>query len=171
MLVDDHVAANLTGIEAIIPDFHQTDSLVGDNMEDEYIEGMVASINQPLLNSPIVFINPAAEVIGHQKTEDGRDGQREELLERGTPVHVGREILEEKVYHNCKDQRYPKSGVIAHDMCAVDAHILSEDKTYAKEKAAHHLSIAPLYDIYDLQSFPGFPGTEQEHEYADEVGD
>ena len=171
MLVDDHVAANLTGIEAIIPDFHQTDSLVGDNMEDEYIEGMVASINQPLLNSPIVFINPAAEVMGHQKTEDGRDGQREELLERGTPVHVGCEILREKVYHSCKEQGCPESGMTAHDLCTVGSYELSENKANAKEKAAHHLSIAPLYDIYDLQSFPGFPGTEQEHEYADEVGD
>jgi hypothetical protein len=81
MLVDDHVAAYLLGIKAIIPDFHQTDGLVGDNMEDKYIEGMVAGINQPLLDSPVLFINPVAEVVGHQEPENSRDGEGEELLE------------------------------------------------------------------------------------------
>ena len=53
---------------------------------------------------------------------------------------------------------------------AVGRHILFEDKADAEEETAHHLTIAALYQIHYLQTFPGLPGTEQEHEEADEVG-
>ena len=169
MIVDDHVTTNLSGIEAIVPYFQQADNLIGDDMENEDIQRMITCINQPLLDSPIVFINPAAEVIGHEKTEDGRDGKGEKLLEGRAPVHVGCEILREKVYHSCKEQGCPESGMTAHDLCTVGSYELSENKANAKEKAAHHLAVASLYDINDLQTFPGLPATEQEHEYADQA--
>ena len=104
MFMDDHVTANLSGIEAIVPDFQQTDGLVGDDMEDEDIERMVACIDQELLELVVVFIDPAAEIVGHEESENGRNGEREELLEGGTPVHVGCEVLGEKEHDDGKEQ-------------------------------------------------------------------
>ena len=102
--MDDHVTANLSGIETIVPDLQQTDGLVGDDMEDEDIERMVACIDQELLELIVMFIDPAAEIVGHEESENGRDGEREELLEGGTPVHVGREVLREEEDDDGKEQ-------------------------------------------------------------------
>ena len=93
MLVYDHVTANLSWIESIVRYFEQADDLVSYDMEDEDIEGMVACIDQELFDLSLVFVDPAAEVIGHQESHDGRYGQGEELLERRAPVHVGCEIF------------------------------------------------------------------------------
>ena len=72
MVMDDHVTANLSGVEAIVPDLQQADGLVGDDMEDEDIERMVACVDQELFELVVVFIEPATEVIGHQEAENGR---------------------------------------------------------------------------------------------------
>ena len=69
------MTTNLSGIETIVPDLQQTDGLVGDDMEDEDIECMVACIDQELFEFVLVFIEPAAEVIGHQEAQDGREGE------------------------------------------------------------------------------------------------
>ena len=75
MIVYDHVATNLSRVEVIVPDFQEADGLVGDDMEDEDIERMVACVDQELFESVVVFIEPAAEVIGHQEAENGRYGE------------------------------------------------------------------------------------------------
>ena len=93
MFVDDHVTTNLSRVEAIVPDLQKTDGLVGDDVEDEDIERMVAGVDQELFESVVVFIQPTAEVIGHQEAQYGWYGEGEELLEGGTPVHVGREVF------------------------------------------------------------------------------
>ena len=72
MVVYDHVATNLSRVEVIVPDFQEADGLVGDDMEDEDIERMVAGVDQELFELVVVFIDPVAEVVGHQETEDGR---------------------------------------------------------------------------------------------------
>ena len=150
MFVDDHVTANLSGIETIVPDFQQTDDFVGDDMKDEDIQGVVADINQHLFEFPVVFIDPAAEVIGHQESQDSRDGKGEKLIEGGPPVHVGREILGEQEYHCSKEQGRPEPGVIVRCDVAVGRHVLSDDKADSEEEAAHDFAVAPLYDVYDL---------------------
>ena len=104
MFMDDHVTAYLSRIEAIVPDLQQTDGLIGYDMEDEDIEGVIARIDQQLLELPVVFINPTAEVVGHQESEDGRDGEGQELLEGRTPVHVGCEILGEEENDDATEQ-------------------------------------------------------------------
>ena len=81
-------------------------------MEDEDIQGVVADINQYLFEFPVMIINPAAKVIGHQESQDGWDGEGQELIEGGSPVHIGREIFGEQEYHCSKDQRRPEPGVI-----------------------------------------------------------
>ena len=93
MFVDDHVTSNLSWIEAIVPDLQQTDGLVGEYVEDEDIQCMVACINKELFEFAVVLIDPAAEVIGYQEAQYGWYGEGEELLEGGTPVHVGREVF------------------------------------------------------------------------------
>ena len=75
MIVYDHVATDLSRVEVIVPDFQEADGLVGDDMEDEDIECMVACIDQELFEFVLVFIEPAAEVIGHQEAQDGREGE------------------------------------------------------------------------------------------------
>lgn len=75
MIVYDHVATNLSRVEVIVPDFQEADGLVGDDMEDEDIERMVAGVDQELFELVVVFIEPAAEVIGHQEAENGRYGE------------------------------------------------------------------------------------------------
>ena len=75
MIVYDHVATNLSRVEVIVPDFQEADGLVGDDMEDEDIERMVAGVDQELFEPVVVFIEPAAEVIGHQEAENGRYGE------------------------------------------------------------------------------------------------
>ena len=56
-----------------------------------------------------------------------------------------------------------------HDF-AVIIDKLTEDKTNTEEETAHHVAIAALYEVDDLQSLPGFPAAEQQHDQADEVG-
>ena len=68
MFVDDHVTAYLSRVEAIVPDLQQADGLVGNDMEDEDIERMVADIDEKLFESVVMFIEPTTEVIGHQET-------------------------------------------------------------------------------------------------------
>ena len=75
MIVYDHVATNLSRVEVIVPDFQEADGLVGDDMEDEDIERMVAGVDQELFELVVVFIEPAAEVVGHQEAENGRYGE------------------------------------------------------------------------------------------------
>ena len=75
MVVYDHVATDLSRVEVIVPDFQEGDGLVGDDMEDEDIERMVAGVDQELFELVVVFIEPAAEVIGHQEAENGRYGE------------------------------------------------------------------------------------------------
>ena len=75
MVVYDHVATDLSRVEVIVPDFQEADGLVGDDMEDEDIERMVAGVDQELFELVVVFIEPAAEVIGHQEAENGRYGE------------------------------------------------------------------------------------------------
>ena len=169
--MDDHVTTDLSGVEAIVPYLQQANGFVGDDMEDEDIEGMVACIDQQLFESVVVFIQPATEVVSHQEAQYGWEWEREELLEGRPPVHVGCEVFREEEYHCSKDQRDPEPGVVAHDLFAVGLDILAEDKADAEEEATHHLAVATLDDIHYFQAFPGLPGAEQEHEEADEVRD
>ena len=75
MIVYDHVTTDLSRVEVIVPDFQEADGLVGDDMEDEDIERMVAGVDQELFELVVVFIEPAAEVVGHQEAENGRYGE------------------------------------------------------------------------------------------------
>ena len=42
-------------------------------MEDEDVERMVTDIDEKLFESVVMFIEPAAEVVGHQEAQDGRN--------------------------------------------------------------------------------------------------
>ena len=44
-------------------------------MEDEDIKRVVAGIDEEPLEPAFAGIYPSADVIGHQETEDGRDGE------------------------------------------------------------------------------------------------
>ena len=106
-------------------------------MEDEYIERMVANIDEELFDSVVVFIEPAAEVVGHQEAQDGRNGKGEKLLEGRTPVHVGREVFREEEDNAGKEQGRPESEHLLRDYPSVGGYMLLEDKSDAKEETAH----------------------------------
>ena len=67
--MDDHVATYLTDVKAVVPYLQQTDRLVGDNVEDEDVERVVASIDEELFQQSFVFVEPHADIISHQETE------------------------------------------------------------------------------------------------------
>ena len=48
---------------------------------------------------------------------------------------------------------------------------LSEDKSYAEEKASHHVAISSLNEINDFQSLPGLPSAKKKHDKADKIWD
>ena len=73
--MDDHVAAYLTGIQTVIPDLEQADGLVGNDVEDEDVERVVAQLSQESFHHLLATVDPAADVIGHQEAEQGRDGE------------------------------------------------------------------------------------------------
>ena len=75
MIVDDHMTAYLSWVKVIVPDLQQTDYLVGDDVEDEDVEGMVARIDQEPFESILSLINPTADVEGHQEAEESWDGK------------------------------------------------------------------------------------------------
>ena len=106
-------------------------------MEDEDVERMVTDIDEKLFESVVMFIEPAAEVVGHQEAQDGRNGKGEKLLEGRTPVHVGREVLREDEYDGSKEQGRPESEHLLRDYPSVGGYMLLEDKADAKEETAH----------------------------------
>ena len=91
--MDDHVASNLTDVQAVIPDLEKTHRLIGNDVEDKDLKRMVADIYQHTLQDVFMSVYPLADVVGHQETEQGRDGEREELRVGGTPVHVCRQVF------------------------------------------------------------------------------
>ena len=137
MFVDDHVTANLSRVETIVADLQQTDGLIRDDMEDEYIERMVTDIDEKLFESVVMFIEPTTEIVGHQEAQDGRNGKGEKLLEGGAPVHVGREVFREDEYDGSKEQGRPESEHLLRDYPSVGGDMLLEDKADAKEETAH----------------------------------
>ena len=91
-------------------------------------------------------------------------------MEGGTPVHVGREVLREEEDDDGKEERCPETRHVLRYPLAVGSDELPEDETNAEEETAHHLTVATLYEVDHLQTFPGLPGAEEEHEEADQIG-
>ena len=116
-------------------------------------------------------VNPLTDVVGHQETDECRYGQRQELGVGRTPVHVGREVLGEEEDDDGGYDRRPDVGITAVDETVIVIDELAEDKTTAEEETTHHVAVAPLYEIHHLQTLVGLPGTKQQHDHADEVGD
>ena len=76
MVVDDHVTAYLPDVQAVIPYLYQAHYLVGDDVEDEDVERMVAGIDEEPFEPSLAAVYPPADVIGHQEAEGGRNGER-----------------------------------------------------------------------------------------------
>ena len=67
--MDDHVAANLPDVETVVPYLQQTNHLIGNDVEDEDVERVVARIDEELLQAAFVPVEPEADVVGHQEAE------------------------------------------------------------------------------------------------------
>ena len=171
MYVDDHMTADLSWVEVIVPDFQKADHLVGDDMEDENVEGVVACIDKETLEPILSFIDPSADVEGHQESEDGWNGERQELVEGGAPVHIGCQILREEENDDAEEQCRPYVCIIVGHPSLPAVNILSEDESHAEEETAHHVTVAALNEINYLQPLPGLPTAEQQHDDTDKIGD
>ena len=73
--MDNHVTAYLTPIETIVPDLEQTYRLIGNDVEYEDVERMVACIDEEALQKALMSVEPLTDVIGHQEPEQCRYGQ------------------------------------------------------------------------------------------------
>lgn len=56
MVVYHHVAANLSDVHSVVPYLNQTHHLVGDDVEDENVQRMVASIDEEPLEPSLAGI-------------------------------------------------------------------------------------------------------------------
>ena len=169
--MDDHVASDLMDVETIVPYLHKTDYLIGHDVEDEDVERVITSVRQELLQFPFMFVEPTADVIGHQESQQGRKGQRQELGVSGPPVHVGCQIGGEESDDYRKEQSRPQGRMVSGHQLIVSVDKLPEDKPATKEETTHHVAIAALYECDYPQSLMGFPAAEDEHQQADQVGD
>ena len=158
--MDYHVTANLSAVETIIPYFQQTDRLIGDDVEDKDVERMVAGIHQKPFEPVLSFVNPSADVEGHQEAENGRNGEREKLVEGGTPVHIGGQVFREEEDDNAEEQGGPDIGIVPGNQTTIVVDVLSENKAHTEEETTHQVAIAALHEIDDLQPFPCFPAAE-----------
>ena len=87
-----------------------------------------------------------------------------------SPVHVSRQILREEEDDEAEEYGCPDGSMIAGDQRTVFVDELPEDKATAEEEASHHIAIATLYEVDDLEPFISFPATEQQHDETDKVG-
>ena len=74
VLVDDHVAAYLAPVQAVVPDFDGRHDLEGDNVEDEDVARVVAAIDEEALHDALVAVKPRGDVMDHQETDGAREG-------------------------------------------------------------------------------------------------
>ena len=158
--MNDHMTAYLANVKSIIPYLQEAYHLVGADMEDEDVERVVTDVDQRPLQPSLTTVNPQADVISHQESKQSGHGQRKELRECRTPVHVGYQIYREKVYDGAKDDGGPKLGMMTRDELAVFVNVLPEDETAAEKEAAHHVAIATLNQCDHIQSLVCFPSTE-----------
>ena len=165
-----HVTAYLSDVQSVIPYLYQTHHLIGDDVEDEDVKRVVAGIDEEPFEPALAGINPSADVIGHQESEDGGDGERQELLEGGSPVHVGSQVFREEPDDEAKEQGGRNGEIMTRHQLVIIIDKLTEDKADAEEKTAHHIAIATLYEIDDFQTFPGLPAAEQQHNQTDKEG-
>ena len=139
-------------------------------MEDEDIKRVVAGIDEEPLEPTFAGIYPSADVIGHQESEDGRGGERQELLEGGAPVHIGSQVFREEPDDEAKEKSRRNGNILVRHDLAIIIDKLSEDESDAKEETSHHIAIAALYEVDDFQPLPRLPAAEQEHDEAEEIG-
>ena len=86
VLMDDHVAAYLPPVEAVVPDLERRHEFEGDDVEDVDIERVVAAIDQEALHHALVAVEPRGDGMDHQEadgTGDWQGGHRPQVyLER-----------------------------------------------------------------------------------------
>ena len=170
MVVYHHVTAYLSRVKSVVPYLQQTHHLVGDDVEDEDVQRVVACIYQEFLDQALCAVNPAADVIGHQEAQQCGYGQREELGIGRAPVHVSRQVFGEHVDDDGEDQRHRERDIQTGCRVLIAYDELSEDESTAEEETSHHVAIAALNEIGDTQTLVGLPATEQEHQQTDEIG-
>ena len=163
MVVDDHVAAYLGPIHTIVENLQGADHLEGDDVEYEDDEGVVAYVDEDTLDPIVEAVDKGGDVVGKQASAEGWKGQREELLEGGTPVHVGRGIDGEEGYNGKEYDVVPPAGT-------VEVLPLTEEEARCEEEAAHDVAVAALNEVDHLEVLSGLPAGKQQHRDADGQG-
>ena len=72
--MDDHVAADLAPVKAVVQDFQGGHQFEGNDVGHEDIERVVAAIDQEALHDAVVTVKPRGEVMHHQETDGAGEG-------------------------------------------------------------------------------------------------
>ena len=70
------MTAYLLDVKSVVPDFHQTYNLIGHNVEDEDVKGVIARVNKKTFQTTLVSVDPHTDVISHQETKQSGQRQR-----------------------------------------------------------------------------------------------
>ena len=122
-------------------------------MEHEDGQCVIAAEHQEALDDTIVPVEPGGDIVGHQESADGWDGQTQELDERGAPVHVRCQVLGIESDDDSKYNGHPPRHAIV-------LFPFTEQESHTKEECAHDFTIAPLYEGDNAQSLRGLPGCQ-----------
>lgn len=71
----DHVAANLSRVESVVPYLQQADHLEREDMEYEDGQRVVTTEYKKTLEPAFMFVEPCTDIIHHETAADGRKGQ------------------------------------------------------------------------------------------------
>ena len=75
VLVDDHVAAYLAPVKAVVPYLDGRHNLEADDVEHVDVERVVAAIDHESLDDALVAVEPLSNVMHHQEADSPREGQ------------------------------------------------------------------------------------------------
>ena len=69
------MTAYLSYVQTVVPYLDKTHHLIGDDVEDEDVQGVVACIDKEALAPSLAGVYPPANIVGHQESENGRHGE------------------------------------------------------------------------------------------------
>ena len=91
--MNHHVATDLGGVEVVIVDFHQAYYLIGGDVPEEYIEGVVADVAEETAEGAAPGVDVAGEPVGNQESDGAGEGEGDEVDHLAGIVHpVGVEV-------------------------------------------------------------------------------
>lgn len=155
--MNHHVATDLGGVEVVVVDFHQTYYLIGGDVPEEYIEGVVADVAEETAEGAAPGVDIAGEPIGHQESDGAGERDGEEVDHLAGIVHpVGVEVA---------GGEYEQEGGEQHRPAAREERLVTaEEYPDAEEEDAPGLAEAAVGDKGDFEAVGEAEGVEGYYE-------